>query len=62
MNKVIAYVGTKDLEAILETDILKIDVINIAFGHINNNIIRRCNEQPIIASPCWVLCNQGTRF
>ncbi len=39
MKKVIAYVGTKDLDAILETDILKIDVINIAFGHINNNII-----------------------
>lgn len=39
MKKVIAYVGTKDLDAILETDILKIDVINIAFGHINNNVI-----------------------
>ena len=39
MKKVIAYVGTNDLDAILETDILKIDVINIAFGHINHNVI-----------------------
>ena len=39
MNKVIAYVGTRDLATVLEADILKMDVINIAFGHIHDNVI-----------------------
>ena len=34
MEKVIAYVSTNDLAGMLEADILKMDVINIAFGHI----------------------------
>ena len=39
MNKVIAYVGTSDLAGMLEADILKIDIINIAFGHIHDSVI-----------------------
>ena len=43
MKKVIAYVGTKDLDAILETDILKIDVINKP--KIPYQIVLRCFYQ-----------------
>ena len=34
MALVIGYVGTSDLAGMLEEDIVKFDVINIAFGHI----------------------------
>ena len=36
-KKVIGYVGTRDLGRMREEDIRKLDVINIAFGHIREN-------------------------
>ena len=36
-KKVIGYVGTRDLGKMREEDIRKLDVINIAFGHIRDN-------------------------
>lgn len=39
MGKLIGYVGTKDLMEMKESDILALDVINIAFGHIKGNEI-----------------------
>lgn len=39
MALVIGYVGTRDLAGMLEADIVKFDVINIAFGHIHDSVI-----------------------
>ena len=36
-KKVIGYVGTRNLGQMREEDIRKLDVINIAFGHIQDN-------------------------
>ena len=34
MKKLNGYVGTRDLQDVREEDILALDVINIAFGHV----------------------------
>lgn len=34
MNRLIGYVGEKELANMLEKDIRALDVINIAFGHV----------------------------
>lgn len=38
-HKVIGYVGTKDLPILKEEDIRNLDVINLAFGHIENGML-----------------------
>ena len=38
-KKVIAYVSTKDLPMMQENDIKMLDVINLAFGHIQNDAV-----------------------
>lgn len=39
MHRIIGYVGIKDLPILKEEDIKRLDIINLAFGHVNEGIV-----------------------